>query len=54
MFLLTIILYFMDIHNYGKEYVYQNCNFFERIGRWFILCGWFEILVMYYILTKIL
>ena len=54
MLLWVIILYFMDIHHYGKDFVVQNCNLFERIGRWFVTFGWLEMIVISYFLFTIL
>jgi len=46
--LFTIIWYFIDIKHYGKKFVNENCNFYERIGRWFVTFGWTEILLLCY------
>jgi len=46
--LFTIIWYFIDIKRYGKRFVSENCNFYERIGRWFVTFGWTEILLLCY------
>jgi hypothetical protein len=53
MLILTIIFYLLDIKEYGIDFVNKNCNFYERVGRWFIMCGWLEVLVMDYILLHI-
>ena len=52
MLIITLIAYFLDIKHYGKDFVEENCNFFETIGRWFLTFGWIEIILLYYILLK--
>lgn len=52
MLIITFIAYFLDIKHYGKDFVEENCNLFERVGRWFLTFGWIEIILLYYVLLK--
>lgn len=53
MLILVIIFYFMDVRRCGKDFVTQNCNLFERIGRWFVIFGWLEMILISYLLFTI-
>jgi hypothetical protein len=52
MLIITFIAYFLDIKHYGKDFVEENCNLFERVGKWFLTFGWIEIILLcYYFIT---
>ena len=53
MLIVTIVFYLMDIKSYGIELVKESCNLYERVGRWFVLCGWLELLLISCILLQI-
>lgn len=48
MLIITLIAYLLDIKHYGKDFVDENCNLFERIGKWFVIIGWVEIALLFY------
>ena len=48
MLIITLIAYLLDIKHYGKDFVNKNCNLFERIGKWFVIIGWVEIVLLLY------
>lgn len=53
MLIITIIFYLLDIKEYGINFVNENCNLYERIGKWFIMYGWLELLIIGYILLHL-
>lgn len=53
MLIITIVFYLLDVKEYGIDFVRNNCSLYERVGRWFIICGWLEILLIDYILLHI-
>jgi hypothetical protein len=53
MLIITIMFYLLDVKEYGIDFVRENCNLYERVGRWFIICGWLEILLIDYVLLHI-
>ena len=53
MFIITLIFYLMDVKSYGIDFVNANCSLCERIGRWFVMCGWLEFLLISCILLHI-
>ena len=53
MLILTIIFYLLDIKHYGRDFVQNNCCFAERIGRWFLMYGWIEVVLLCYFFYKI-
>lgn len=53
MLIITIMFYLLDVKECGIDFVRKNCNLYERVGRWFIICGWLEILLIGYMLLHI-
>lgn len=53
MLIVTIVFYLMDVKSYGANFVNANCSLFERLGRWFVMCGWLEVLLISCILLHI-
>ena len=53
MLIITLIFYLMDVKSYGIDFVNANCSLRERLGRWFIVCGWLELLPISCILLSI-
>lgn len=53
MLILTIVFYLIDIRDCGKEFVEKNCCLAERVGRWFLMYGWIEVILLCYFFYKI-
>lgn len=52
MLILTIIFYLLDVHHYGIDFVKENSCFAERIGIWFLMFGWIEVILLCYFFYK--
>lgn len=53
MLIVTIVFYLMDVKSYGIDFINANCSLCERLGRWFVVCGWLELLLISCILLHI-
>jgi hypothetical protein len=53
MLILTIVFYLIDIRDCGKDFVEKNCCLAERVGRWFLMYGWIEVILLCYFFYKI-
>lgn len=53
MLIITLMFYLIDVKSYGIDFVNANCGLCERIGRWFVMCGWLEVLLISCILLHI-
>lgn len=53
MLIITLMFYLIDVKSYGIDFVNANCGLCERIGRWFVMCGWLKLLLIGCILLHI-